>query len=66
MLVDDPYLLPALVFTITFAAAVGMTSGNFGTLARYRIPMLPFYTSVLFIIWEKHKALKASRKIMIR
>lgn len=40
----------ALVFSITVAFAVGITSYNFGTLARYKIPLLPYFTVALVLI----------------
>lgn len=39
----DPPVLFCLVFSLTFAFAVGVSTFNFGTLARYKIPLLPFY-----------------------
>jgi hypothetical protein len=39
-----------LIFVIIFAAAVGTSTGNFGTLVRYKIPCLPFYLMLLFVI----------------
>ena len=40
------------VFCLIFAFAVGITSGNFGTLLRYKIPMLPFYYAALVLIYK--------------
>jgi hypothetical protein len=40
---SDPTVLFCLVFSLTFAFAVGVSTFNFGTLARYKIPLLPFY-----------------------
>ncbi len=39
----DPNVLFGLIFSITFAFAVGVSTYNFGTLTRYKIPLLPFY-----------------------
>lgn len=44
-------LLYCFVFTLIFGFAVGMSSANFGTLVRYKIPLLPFYMSGLFILY---------------
>jgi hypothetical protein len=38
-----------LVYALIFAFAVGVSTYNFGTLSRYRIPVLPFYLSALVI-----------------
>lgn len=45
----DPFLFSALVFAIFFSFAVGATTFNFGSLARYKIPMMPFYGILLSI-----------------
>lgn len=41
-----------LVFAFIFAFGVGVSSYNFGTLSRYKIPLLPFYWSALAIIYS--------------
>ena len=43
------------LFSIVFAMFVGASTLNFGTLVRYKIPCLPFYTIALFLIYEKVK-----------
>lgn len=48
-----PVLLLCFVFSLVFAIAVGMSSGNFGTLVRYKIPLMPFYAAGLYIIQAK-------------
>lgn len=39
-----------LGFSIVFAFAVGVSTYNFGTLVRYKIPMLPFFAIALILI----------------
>lgn len=39
----DPFLSFCVVFAILFAFAVGVSTFNFGTLFRYKIPILSFY-----------------------
>lgn len=46
----NPAVLFCLAFSITFAFAVGVSTFNFGTLARYKIPLLPFYLLALIYI----------------
>ena len=46
----NPILLLCFVFSLVFAASVGVTSNNFGTLVRYKIPMIPFYLGGLYIL----------------
>jgi hypothetical protein len=47
---QNPVLLLCFVFAFVFAASVGITSSNFGTLARYKIPLIPFYLGGLYIL----------------
>ncbi|OLY93887.1 hypothetical protein SAMN05444008_11163 [Cnuella takakiae] len=46
----DATLLFCLIFSLIFAFAVGITTYNFGTLSRYKIPCLPFYGAFLVIL----------------
>jgi hypothetical protein len=39
-----------LGFSLVFAFAVGVSTYNFGTLVRYKIPMLPFFAIALILI----------------
>ena len=45
----DPTVIFCLCFSLIFAFSVGITSGNFGALSRYKIPCLPFYGAFLMI-----------------
>jgi len=58
----DPNVLFCFVFSITFAFAVGVSTYNFGTLSRYKIPMLPFYTIALVLIADQSKS---ARKLAV-
>lgn len=49
-LIKDPNIFFCLVFALIFAFAVGVSSGNFGVLSRYKIPCLPFYGAMLAIM----------------
>jgi hypothetical protein len=49
----------ALIFSISFAFAVGVSTYNFGTLVRYKIPLLPFFLIALILIW--HHSNKAKK-----
>lgn len=53
-LVNDPFLLFCFVFSIVFAFAVGISTFNFGTLSRYRIPLLPFFMIYIGLITKKN------------
>ena len=39
----DPFLIFCISFALFFAFAVGLSTANFGTLMRYKIPMIPFF-----------------------
>jgi len=39
----NPYILVFFIMAILFALVIGFTTYNFGTMARYRIILLPFY-----------------------
>jgi hypothetical protein len=41
---NNPDVFFCIVFAVMFAFAVGVSTYNFGTLARYKIPLLPFFT----------------------
>lgn len=58
---QTPVLILCFVFTLGFAASVGITSNNFGTLVRYKIPMIPFYLGGLYILQSLALAGVASR-----
>jgi len=45
----------SLIFSLFFAFSVGISTSNFGSLVRYRIPVLPFYVASLFIMQYYYK-----------
>lgn len=45
---DSPVLTLCFSFSVIFAIAVGISTTNFGSLSRYKIPCLPFY--LMFIL----------------
>ena len=62
---QKPVLLFCFIFAIAFSFAVGISTYNFGSLVRYKIPMVPFYLYGLFIAlyyskMEKNKPRLAS------
>lgn len=51
-------VLFCLVFSVIFAFGVGVSTYNFGTLSRYKIPLLPYYWTAIALIyssWREHK-----------
>ncbi|MFA0961293.1 hypothetical protein AB9P05_05780 [Roseivirga sp. BDSF3-8] len=47
----NPEVFFGLAFSIIFAFAIGISTYNFGSLVRYKIPLLPFYFIALAIIY---------------
>ncbi|GAA3964335.1 hypothetical protein GCM10022407_08720 [Hymenobacter antarcticus] len=56
-----PILTLCFVFSLIFAASVGISSSNFGTLVRYKIPLLPFYMCGLLITEDIGRLVRARR-----
>lgn len=50
VIVQNPILFFCIIYTLIFAFVIGITTPNFGALVRFKIPILPFYVSALFII----------------
>ncbi|MTI39082.1 hypothetical protein [Fulvivirga lutimaris] len=46
----DPIVIFSILFALTFAFAVGVSTFNFGTLMRYKIPLMPFYLSFIVVV----------------
>lgn len=53
-----PNILFLLIFAMVFAFGVGVSTFNFGTLVRYKIPMLPFFVIALILIYDYSKRLR--------
>ncbi|WBO84978.1 hypothetical protein [Hymenobacter yonginensis] len=49
---QTPVLVLSFVFALVFGASVGIISNNFGTLVRYKIPLIPFYVGALYILQD--------------
>ncbi|MBK7762421.1 MAG: hypothetical protein IPI46_03500 [Bacteroidetes bacterium] len=55
---SEKFVLFCFIFAMIFSIAVGLTSGNFGTLMRYKIPLMPFYYSslaIIYVLWKERK-----------
>lgn len=50
----------SFVFAILFAFSVGLSTSNFGSLVRYKIPCIPFFVASLYII--NHLKLESDKK----
>lgn len=60
MMKDYPIIIFMLVFSLIFSPIVGFISFNFGTLVRYKIPALPFFIPLLFILLLTRKKADSS------
>lgn len=49
LIISTPSLTLCFLFALIFAGTVGVVSNNFGTLVRYKIPLIPFYLAGLYI-----------------
>jgi hypothetical protein len=49
----DMVIFFLILFSIVFATSIGLNCFNLGTLVRYKIPCLPFYTLSLLLIYKK-------------
>lgn len=63
----NPTLTFCFIFVIIFGFAVGFTSYNFGALVRYKIPCIPFYVAMVYMvkdIWLKKKMAREGRELL--
>ena len=51
----NSFLALAFVYSIVFGFAVGFTSYNFGALARYKVPVMPFFVFLLLYFYYRKK-----------
>lgn len=54
---EDPNIQFCLIFSIIFAFSIGISTYNFGSLSRYKIPCLPLYLIAMILIFYKNKPL---------
>jgi len=60
-IIAEPPVAASLAFALAFAFAVGVASGNFGALVRYKIPMMPFYLVAMLVLLDKSKKEQSSK-----
>ena len=49
-IINYPFIFLCIGFALLFGALIGLSTFNWGTLTRYRIPLIPFYTMGLLLI----------------
>jgi hypothetical protein len=57
---SQPDIVFCLLFSIGFSFAVGVSTFNFGTLSRYKIPALPYYGIALTLVYSYSRLHKHS------
>lgn len=55
LIISNSFITFCFIYTIIFGTFVGISSFNFGTLVRYKIPCLPFFLIMLFLILTESK-----------
>ncbi len=60
ILLSEPFLLYAFVFSVLFAFGVGIAGTNFGALVRYKVPLMPFFLPMIFLIYRISKEKKVN------
>ncbi|MDZ7606969.1 MAG: hypothetical protein U5K79_15575 [Cyclobacteriaceae bacterium] len=63
MITSHPILAFCFVFAIVFAFAVGVSTYNFGSLVRYKIPLYPYFVAGLFILLGYSKSERKSEAL---
>jgi hypothetical protein len=53
-IVKSPFVLVSFVMSILFALIIGFTTYNFGTMARYKIILIPFYFFTLVSLYTAY------------
>ncbi len=64
VLLANPLLFFSFVFSLFFAFFIGLTSANFGALVRYKIPLMPFYISMVYILSNYKKLPKKHQEVL--
>lgn len=50
VITSSPVAMFCVVFTLLFGTIVGIATPNLGSLSRYRVPMMPFYVTLLLVL----------------
>ena len=50
---SEPFLLYCFIFSVLFAFGVGIAGTNFGALVRYKTPLVPFFFSMIYLVFKK-------------
>ena len=61
MSMNNPIVLLCISFTLFYGFVTGITTPNFGALVRFKIPLLPFFVSGLYIMFYILKRRRIAR-----
>ena len=61
-----PWVPAGLAFSIVFGAIVGLVTSNFGTMVRYRAPLMPFLALALLILSMRRAELRSMLDVFER
>lgn len=61
MTLNNPIVLLCILFTLFYGFVTGITTPNFGALVRFKIPLLPFFVSALYIMFYMVKQRRLAR-----
>lgn len=50
ILMSNPVLAASIMFAVLLGMGVGLATTNFGSLSRYRMPLMPFYAAVVLLL----------------
>tara|TARA_B100001287_G_scaffold116244_1_gene97803 strand:- start:935 stop:2287 length:1353 start_codon:yes stop_codon:yes gene_type:complete len=53
---SQPFLFYCFIFSIFFAFGVGIAGTNFGALVRYKLPLMPFFFTMIYIVYRLTRA----------
>jgi hypothetical protein len=59
---DEPLVIFSLTFAVVFAFAVGISTANFGALARLKTPLIPFLGIGLFTLFYRSMEIKKENR----
>jgi len=65
MIYQDPNMILCLFFTLMLAFLVGLSTYNFGSLSRYKIPCTPFYALFLLLLLFKDTPETAKKAVPV-
>jgi hypothetical protein len=67
IVMSNPVLAASLAFALLFGLGVGLASANFGSLSRYRMPLIPLWATLVLVLarpWATASAAAKPRQLM--